>query len=82
MSNFISVTEAVEFFYCRGFETIHYMGEGRIMSNQRRPEVLLHIRPKDHDGVVAYEITNDQLEDMIEAMEYNYRRVYSEEIAA
>jgi len=82
MSNFISVTEAVEFFYCRGFETIHYIGEGRIMSNQRRPEILLHIRQKDHDGVVAYEITSDQLEDMIEAMEYNYRKMYMEEIAA
>jgi hypothetical protein len=69
MSNFISVQEASAFFYSRGYVTIHHMGDGRIMSHYDRflrEESIVHIMPKYEDGVVAYEITADQLQDMLE----------------
>jgi len=85
MSNFISVNEAVAFFYSRGYESIHYMGDGRIMRAYDRflnEESILHIRPKDGDGVVAYEITSEQLLDMLEQRDLMFRDLYQEEIAA
>lgn len=69
MSNFISVDEATAFFYSRGYETIHHMGEGRIMSQYDRflrEESIIHITPRYEDGVCAYEITPNQLMEMID----------------
>ena len=69
MSNFISVDEAAAFFYSRGYVTIHHMGDGRIMSYYDRflsEESIIHITPRYEDGVCAYEITSDQLMDMID----------------
>ena len=69
MSNFVSVDEAVVFFFARGFACIHYMGEGRIMHKYDRfldENEFIHIRPMYEEGVVAYEITGDQLQDMLE----------------
>ena len=85
MSNFISVNEAVAFFYSRGVESIHHMGDGRIMRAYNRfldEETIIHIRPKDDDGVVAYEITSEQLLDMLEQRDIMFRDLYREEIAA
>lgn len=85
MSNFISVNEAVAFFYSRGFESIHHMGDGRIMRAYNRfldEETIIHIRPKESDGVVAYEITSEQLLDMLEQRDMMFREIYAEEIAA
>lgn len=85
MSNFTSVDEAVAFFYMRGFEPIHYMGDGRIVREYNRflgEETLIHIRPREGRGVVAYEISSDQLLDMLEQRDLTYRNMYAEEVAA
>lgn len=70
--NFVSVNEAIEFFFARGFETIHYMGAGRIMMHMDT-RLIMHIAPKGDAGVAAYEITADQLQDMLEQMDYAER---------
>ena len=64
MSNFVSVQEASAFFYDRGYATIHVMNDGRVMQRNRS---FVHIMPKYEQGAVAYEITPDQLQDMLEA---------------
>lgn len=70
--NFVSINEAVEFFFARGYETIHYLGGGRVMMHMDTRSIM-HIAPKGAFGVAAYEITPDQLQDMLEQMDYAER---------
>ena len=70
--NFVSINEAVEFFYARGYETIHHLGGGRVMM-QMDTRSIMHIAPKGVLGVAAYEITADQLQDMLEQLDYAER---------
>lgn len=70
--NFVSMDEAIQFFYARGYETIHHLGGGRILMHPKRYE-FMHLAPKGPLGFAAYEITADQVQDMLEQMEYAER---------
>lgn len=69
MCNFVSIDEAVAFFFARGFACIHYMGEGRIMHRYDKfldENEFMHIRLMEEEGVIAYEITDNQLQEMLD----------------
>lgn len=73
--NFVSLNEAIEFFYTRGYETIHYMGGGRVMMNPDTRS-FMHVAPKGDFGYAAYEITADQLQEMLEQIDYAQRDLH------
>lgn len=73
--NFVSLDEAIQFFSIRGYDTIHHLGGGRVLMNPATYS-FIHIAPKGYLGFAAYEITADQLQDMLEQMDYAERDRY------